>query len=161
MNEFISYEVNRMFESVKRLPELEKLHKDFVQELNEDIRGTFISYDEVRGVTMAAISVEDQVIERISAKENIERELKELREDQNLLHDAMSSLTDQEREIAMMTYNGYKISQLTNEYMKQLLDSAMAKICSYVDQVRTKKIEQKRKQRRDELKQQVQQFLMG
>lgn len=147
LEEFVNfgrYELSLYAEAAFCYKALQRECVEVVQAMYDDISPTMTAfdYDEGRSYTVS-YNPEDTALNIISTKERYKKMLDKLECKAQRFEAGMEVLTDREKDVVRIAYFGHENNLgLSPEYFRQVLESAQAKLCSFLgeskaDQIKT------------------------
>ncbi|MCM3405928.1 helix-turn-helix domain-containing protein [Cytobacillus oceanisediminis] len=130
------YELSRYAEAAFNYEALKMERDEVVHSMYDDISPTMITfdYDEPRSY-ITSYDPEETALNIIGTKERYQKMLNKLERKSYVFNEGMEMLTDRERDVIRIAYQGHKNTLgLSPEYFQQVLQSAEEKLCSFLSQ---------------------------
>lgn len=129
-----------------------------VQEMYDDISPTITSVDYATGMlTTISYDPEDTAINILAEREKFDKIIRKREAKATMFDQAMDTLEPRERDVIMVYYFGRKNDLgLSNDYFKDTLETAQIKLCSFLSVKKIKRIDDYKKQQKQDLKEKIQ-----
>jgi DNA-directed RNA polymerase specialized sigma subunit len=160
ISQFGKYELYQYALASQLVKEL-KAEKEIAVELMYDEispKMTYTDYELGRCYAVST-SVEDMALNIIDVKEGYDRRMARYQDKAEMFEIAMDSLSERERDVVNVSYfNHDNQLGLSEDYFKEVLNEAQAKLCSYIGQARVDGLSAAQQRRKEKLREQVAEF---